>query len=162
MSTSNTLTKNDLKKVLEKLSIGSGGDGALVDMTAQEIEDFVNTIDAQGANLVDYVVAEGVEGIWTWRKWNSGAAECWGTWSGSLTHYGTSFGGYAFYTTVNFPSNFFISAPVVTYSAQVGSSFGLTGTQLTSDKDYTNCYAISGASGTQAVRFILDCKGRWK
>ena len=32
MSTSNTLTKNDLKKVLEKLSVGSGGDGALIDM----------------------------------------------------------------------------------------------------------------------------------
>lgn len=28
---------------------------------------------------VDYVVEYGVDGIWTYRKWNSGLAECWGT-----------------------------------------------------------------------------------
>lgn len=26
----------------------------------------------------DYIVDEGVSGIWTWRKWASGLAECWG------------------------------------------------------------------------------------
>lgn len=28
---------------------------------------------------VDFVVEEGTSGIWTYRKWNSGIAECWGT-----------------------------------------------------------------------------------
>ena len=28
---------------------------------------------------VDYMVEEGTSGIWTYRKWNSGIAECWGT-----------------------------------------------------------------------------------
>jgi hyaluronoglucosaminidase len=28
---------------------------------------------------VDYVVETGVDGIWTYRKWHSGFAECWGT-----------------------------------------------------------------------------------
>lgn len=32
------------------------------------------------AGAVDYIVDEGVSGIWTYRKWNSGIAECWGFW----------------------------------------------------------------------------------
>ena len=28
--------------------------------------------------VVDYVVEQGTSGIWTYRKWNSGLAECWG------------------------------------------------------------------------------------
>ena len=28
---------------------------------------------------VDYVVAIGVDGVWRYRKWHSGFAECWGT-----------------------------------------------------------------------------------
>lgn len=27
----------------------------------------------------DYIVQRGTSGIWTYRKWNSGDAECWGT-----------------------------------------------------------------------------------
>jgi hypothetical protein len=27
----------------------------------------------------DYIVAQGTSGIWSYRKWNSGIAECWGT-----------------------------------------------------------------------------------
>lgn len=29
--------------------------------------------------IKDYVVEQGTSGIWTYRKWNSGIAECWGT-----------------------------------------------------------------------------------
>ena len=32
-----------------------------------------------GSTLADYVVEQGTSGIWTYRKWNSGLAECWGT-----------------------------------------------------------------------------------
>ena len=32
-----------------------------------------------GNTLADYVVEQGVSGMWTYRKWNSGIAECWGT-----------------------------------------------------------------------------------
>lgn len=49
------------------LSIEEGGTGAV---TVEEIH----------ANLGqdDYVVEQGTDGIWTYRKWNSGIAECWG------------------------------------------------------------------------------------
>ena len=32
---------------------------------------------AENKKYVDYIVEQGVEGEWTYRKWNSGAAECW-------------------------------------------------------------------------------------
>jgi hypothetical protein len=28
--------------------------------------------------MADFVVEQGTSGIWTWRKWYSGVAECWG------------------------------------------------------------------------------------
>lgn len=31
-----------------------------------------------GTQVVDHIVEEGTSGIWTYRKWNSGIAECWG------------------------------------------------------------------------------------
>lgn len=42
---------------------------------------------------VDYIVEQGTSGIWTYRKWASGIAECWatttisGTWSTWSGHY---------------------------------------------------------------------------
>ena len=41
--------------------------------------DFEGGLKIQGSNLTDFVVEEGTKGIWTYRKWNSGIAECWGT-----------------------------------------------------------------------------------
>lgn len=34
--------------------------------------------------ISDWVVEQGTSGIWTYRKWNSGIAECWGTKQGSV------------------------------------------------------------------------------
>lgn len=34
---------------------------------------------------IDFIVEEGTSGIWTYRKWNSGIAECWGTYQSSVT-----------------------------------------------------------------------------
>ncbi len=48
----------------------------------------------QKLNLIgDYVVEEGTSGIWTYRKWSSGIAECWGTQSqtGSTHQWGSAF-----------------------------------------------------------------------
>ena len=52
---------------------------------------------AQKLGLIsDYVVEQGTSGIWTYRKWNSGIAECWGvftlntTFTRSRDYYGYS------------------------------------------------------------------------
>lgn len=49
------------------------------DMTQQEVDDFVDSLNVGGGGVaVDLVVEEGTSGIWTYRKWSSGIAECWG------------------------------------------------------------------------------------
>lgn len=110
----------------------------------------------------DYVVAQGTDGIWTYRKWNSGIAECWGIWSGSLTHYATALGGYAYSTTINYPTSLFISPPIHTYSAYVGGGFALTGTVTTAYTDKVVPYAVSNVGGTATVYFYITSVGRWK
>lgn len=43
-------------------------------------EDFnINgALKMNGTPVVDFIVEQGVSGYWTYRKWNSGVAECWG------------------------------------------------------------------------------------
>ena len=74
MSTSNTLTKTDLANILNEIVAIDG-----TDMTSQEIEDFVDSLDTTAIHAVDYVVEEGTstDGRGRWRKWNSGRAEFW-------------------------------------------------------------------------------------
>ena len=37
------------------------------------------TFKIQGGNISDFVIDQGASGIWTYRKWNSGIAEIWGS-----------------------------------------------------------------------------------
>ena len=63
--------------------------------------------------VVDYVVEQGVSGVWSYRKWASGLAECWGSFS---TQSGAWNGtNNVYYMTKTFPllSGFFVSAPKV-------------------------------------------------
>lgn len=62
------------------------------------------TFRLNGGNMADFVVAQGASGIWRWRKWASGFAECWGATStptstnvqwGGMTYDGTMRGGHA-------------------------------------------------------------------
>lgn len=47
------------------------------DMTAQEVDDFVDSIGGGGDPVADVVVEVGKTGDWGFRKWSSGIAECW-------------------------------------------------------------------------------------
>lgn len=37
------------------------------------------SLQIDGLPVIDFIVEQGTSGIWTYRKWNSGVAECWGT-----------------------------------------------------------------------------------
>ena len=68
---------------------------------------------------VSHVVAEGMDGIWTWRKWSSGIAECWGlaefsdggAWPKS---WGEIYSSSDPETPPAYPSGLFASTPVCT------------------------------------------------
>lgn len=108
------------------------------------------------------VVESGTSGIWTYRKWSNGIAECWGVWDGTLSHYVTFAGWYGYSKAIGLPTSLFISTPICTYSAYVGNSFGLTGTVTTNTTSNISCFAVANCSGSQTVRFYMRVIGKWK
>ena len=115
--------------------------------------------------LTDFVVEEGTDGIWTYRKWNSGIAECWGRYSVTLTKYTTagSFAGY--YADVPLPTGLFVSGsiPTHTYTATVGTGFAMPGSGMGTDNTNMKVYALGTASAdNQSCVFDIMVKGRWK
>lgn len=115
---------------------------------------------------VDYVVEQGTSGIWTYRKWNSGIAECWGykSVSGSFSAWG------AWYTFSvvgeDYPTGLFNSAPFSVgqlrcesaYDAIGGCSYGLSAT--TAPK--VICGRPTAQSGTYSFGAHWYAKGTWK
>lgn len=108
------------------------------------------------------VVETGTSGIWNYRKWSNGTAECWGAWYGTLSHYSTYAGFYGYYQTVGLPSGLFTVAPIVNYSAYVGGGFALTGTCTANTTTTISVYALASGSGSQTVGFHMYCIGKWK
>lgn len=116
-----------------------------------------------GGGGADYVVEQGTDGIWTYRKWVSGIAECWGSKALTLSHYYTVSGFYGYYTAIEFPSGFFVSPPIITYAARIDNNLALTGTITDSlTTDGANVYALSNASGSRPTSWYVEAKGRWK
>lgn len=126
---------------------------------------FVGDLCLGDATMNDFVVEQGTDGIWTYRKWNSGIAECWGRYSVTLTKYTTvgSFAGY--YTTVSFPTGLFVagSIPTHTYTATVGTGFAMPASGMNISNTSMYVYALGTASASnQSCVFDIIAKGRWK
>lgn len=165
-------------KGLFKCNMGT----AFNDMTAQEIQDFVDgTLDGQEAitrndlvailnevlppKVADYVVEEGTSGIWTYVKWNSGRLECHGNYVANIA-INTSSGSYGGYrsaniTTTNFPVSF-ISKPTVLATAQ-GAGGWWVNNVADSNTTRPSFYLSCGASLSSSSRSIaISAYGRWK
>lgn len=76
------------------------------------INDNMEKLDKLG---LDYVVAEGTSGNWTYRRWKSGTYECWGTYkqqSASPTVADSDFGAFSMSYPVTFAQapQLFVSA----------------------------------------------------
>ena len=112
----------------------------------------------------DYVVEQGTSGIWTYRKWSNGLAECWGRSSlgtkAITTRYGNGY--YASANTINFPSNFFNNVPTVTISSQDGAGYGtwfnITSVSKTDVRGFM--YAITSVS--PGITLNIHAVGKWE
>ncbi len=110
----------------------------------------------------DYVVEQGTSGIWTYRKWNSGIAECWLTTKQSLTCAAPTslMGGYYSYVELNTPFTF------VSFLRGVGDSnlgTGLGFTNVTSPS-FSKIRVYSWGNQNVATMNIASIFlfGRWK
>jgi hypothetical protein len=114
-------------------------------------------------HIKDYIVEQGTNGIWTYRKWNSGIAECWGNVSTTPT---TVNGNNA--VSVNLPFTFVGIDYKVNISpakaAMYITSFGdcATNGNLThTTTSFTMAYKYSYGTA-YAVSFNVNVYGKWK
>lgn len=116
--------------------------------------------DASGA--VPSIVEQGTSGVWTYRKWSDGTAECWCVYNfGSATI--TNEYGYAYYATtaaVTFPVAF-TDAPCVIANNSAGNGL-VTPQPINVSKTSTAFYLISATSNTLQVKVNILAKGRWQ
>ena len=115
-------------------------------------------------NMV-HIVESGTSGIWSYRKWSDGTAECWGTYNFQLNlvdQFQNVWAGHSF--TLNLPSGLFVST----------TSLSDTCVQMTTDNLWSAaCMAINNNeigvkcfSGYKyenyGVTLFISIIGRWK
>lgn len=105
---------------------------------------------------MDYVVEQGTWNYWTYRKWNSGIAECWGIFNTTFP-LGTRNARYS-----DFPTGLFTESPVLSANCLLA---GTTSAQVnyteTSSTGWTT-YIYGDGSGTVNCSIYLQAMGRWK
>lgn len=117
----------------------------------------------------DCVIETGKTGIWTYRKYASGIAECWGktTVSGTFTlarnaWYAITGGSW---TTVSFPSGFFNATPECTVTGRLSTNWnyplGWVGNLSASSLEFLP--VLSGQSTSSVtVSYSIHAIGTWK
>lgn len=120
--------------------------------------------------IKDYITEQGTSGIWRYRKWESGVAECWGEYTDenvSITAaWGQIYDSTEKYGYYNYPSGLFVAAPVENVTARaVGSERALwidTYLDATAERTGIWKYARGTASSGITVRVTIYSAGQWK
>ena len=135
-------------------------------ITAQNLNDINNFLGGGTGNLADYVVEQGTSGIWTYRKWASGLAECWGevTARASITD---ALGAMYMVVTDYFswPDALFSSPPRIVQSAPISTAplFPIIRGGDTT-KDRFRMYLLYPDRYENTINWVIgvEAKGRWK
>lgn len=113
---------------------------------------------------VDYVVEEGTSGIWTYRKWNSGIAECWGNSAVASNAYAAN-GGFK-QVVQSLPTGLFNVTPnSVTVSGKIdGTAQTMMGFTAPSNANSVQTYLVNRAGSAVTATGIVywSVKGTWK
>lgn len=126
-------------------------------------------LDAKIKNVnKDFVVERGTSGVWTYRKWNSGDAECWCrqaisksgawvNWAGGI--YLDSWAG----TSYSFPSGLFNAPPTFTMTME-SSSYMWASPFGAATKTTTPAIVFMrpGAASSLSATLNMYAKGTWK
>lgn len=109
--------------------------------------------------IADYVIEEGTSDVWTYRKWNSGIAECWMRYQGTVSAYSSSMlsgAAYGYYKNWNLPFEF-TELYTKTATAQVGSGSCFVASGGLNDTLKTVClhWASNVSSGTSTVNMYI-------
>lgn len=141
------------------LPISKGGTGAT---------SVAGILEALG--IKDYITEQGTSGIWRYRKWASGVAECWGEYTDEdvsiTTEWGQIYDSTAMYGYYNYPSGLFVAAPVEQVTARAGGSGRAlwieTYLDATAERTGKWQYARATEASGITVRVTMYSVGRWK
>lgn len=137
----------------------------------------VKTLNINGSDVADFVIEQGTSDIWTYRKWNSGIAECWGTSSGttSITTQWYQATMYVADTVFceKYPSNLFVSRPNIQVTAQANGDGMASWLYAENVKELPTGYTLLNSTGpyriarpTQAAsapyNIYWHALGKWK
>ena len=114
--------------------------------------------------LVDYIVEQGVEDDWTYRKWNSGIAECWCTISHSPVNLGGDYNEVDVWLPFTFANTDYLVQITSKKDSHIVSSIGdcnRSGTVTHNTRYFELSYLYTNASA-YAVSFNVHVIGRWK
>lgn len=143
----------------------AGGNGSHNNMQPYIVMRYFITTGKGGAvygiTPADYIVEWGVTDIWSWRKYASGLAECWGTITSTLNSSGSQL-GYPYWSTgwYNLPFAF-TDVPTVTTSANVEDQATMVSYVNISNSSLV-VEASANASGSKTCEFHMMVKGKWK
>ena len=120
--------------------------------------------------MVDFIIARGTSGIWTYEKWASGKAVCWGVTTKESFNINTAYAG-AYYSEVTnggknghaeFPSGLFVAEPTLVNVQNYGTA-GLIGCHIrTVAKEKVEFFVSNPMLTTLELQFTIEAKGRWK
>lgn len=149
----------------ESLKVTIGDPVADLASSIGNLDGRMSAVETASGSIADNVVEQATSGIWTYRRWSSGIAECWGTYSASIA-VNTSAAGYGGYRssqiTASFPSGLFSERPVVTGTASSSQGFwvnNIADTSASGVKFFLSC-GSSLSSATRTVDF--HALGRWQ
>lgn len=157
---SETVTRNDLTAILNEVLPNPS------DMTPQEVEDFVDGLNISGINAVDYVVEQGTSGIWTYRKWNSGIAECWGNPTTESVTFSSAGSGTGLYQSVDMsvalPFTFTSISAININAYAVAGDYGWVTRTTQSSLSQVVYRAFKRNNTTGSVTTYISVMGTWK
>lgn len=139
--------------------------GALSVSLAEALGISSNSQSLASNNPEDYIVEEGTSGIWTYRKYASGIAECWGRTPDLVKTFNITLGqGYRTDKfTATYPTGLFISPPVTNLTLHDNGAIlgwvSLSANSATVVEGYPSAL-ISVTNKT--IHIDINAKGRWK
>ncbi len=142
-------------------------------MTPDEINNFLQNLNQNFRGSVDWIVEQGASGMWIYRKWASGIAECWGrytasnisisaAWGTEKNAYSTSLGSLTYPFT-------FIDTPIsqITDATSSGRGWFIRNSDNESNSSTGTIYIIAPTqyTGTNAISTVtinIYAIGRWQ
>lgn len=147
-----------------EMQTGTATTGRLI--TAARLKEAIQYY-APAGSMNDYVTEQNTSGDWTYRKWNSGVAECWATKTITAATNSSDAGGYVSASAAT-PSAFpftFTAVPNVQVTCNSGTITGsvtCAGAPSTTSAGSWKLYRNNTNAGTNDKIFMFYVVGKWK